>query len=82
MIKLLVTSGSDRWALPGGWYTETSTSGAKSDDARLAYFLRLVPGWMRVAVEFRHSSWRCEEIFALLEEHRAAFCVMSVANLP
>jgi len=37
---------------------------------------------MRVAVEFRHSSWRCEEIFALLEEHRAAFCVMSVANLP
>ena len=29
------------------------------DDARLAYFLRLVPGWMRVAVEFRHRSWHC-----------------------
>ncbi len=52
------------------------------DDARLAYFLRLVPGWMRVAVEFRHPSWYCEEIFALLESYRAAYCVMSGANLP
>ena len=52
------------------------------DDARLAYFL----GWSRagcaVAVEFRHHSWHCEEIFALLAEHRAAYCVMSAANLP
>jgi uncharacterized protein YecE (DUF72 family) len=52
------------------------------DDARLAYFLQLVPGWMRVAVEFRHRSWHCEPVFALLEEHRAANCVMSGANLP
>ena len=52
------------------------------DDARLAYFLRLVPGWMRVAVEFRHPSWHCEDIFALLEAHRAAYCVMSGADLP
>jgi uncharacterized protein YecE (DUF72 family) len=52
------------------------------DDARLAYFLRLVPPWIRVAVEFRHPSWACEEIFALLAEHRAAYCVMSGADLP
>ena len=52
------------------------------DDARLAYFLGLVRGWMRVAVEFRHPSWQCEEIFALLEGYRAAYCVMSGANLP
>jgi len=52
------------------------------DDARLAYFLQLVPGWLRVAVEFRHHSWHCEEIFALLAEHRAAYCVMSGASLP
>ncbi len=52
------------------------------DDARLAYFLRLVPDWIRVAVEFRHASWQCEEIFALLETHRAAYCVMSGAGLP
>jgi uncharacterized protein YecE (DUF72 family) len=52
------------------------------DDARLAYFLGLVPGWMRVAVEFRHRSWHCEETFALLERYRAAYCVMSGADLP
>ena len=52
------------------------------DDARLDYFLRLVPGWIRVAVEFRHPSWHDEEIFALLEAHRAAYCVMSGADLP
>jgi uncharacterized protein YecE (DUF72 family) len=52
------------------------------DDARLAYFLGLVPDWMRVAVEFRHRSWHCQEIFTLLEAHRAAYCVMSGADLP
>jgi uncharacterized protein YecE (DUF72 family) len=52
------------------------------NDARLAYFLRLVPAWVRVAVEFRHRSWHCEDTFALLEEQRAAYCVMSGANLP
>ena len=50
------------------------------DDIRLAYFLRLVPDWIRVAVEFRHHSWHCEQIFALLAEHGAAYCVMSGAN--
>ena len=45
----------------------------RRDDARLAYFLRLVPDWMRVAVEFRHRSWHCEEIFAALEAHRAGY---------
>jgi uncharacterized protein YecE (DUF72 family) len=52
------------------------------DDARLAYFLKLVPDWMRVAVEFRHASWHCEETFALLEARCAAYCVMSGAGLP
>ena len=52
------------------------------DDARLAYFLRLVPDWIRLAVEFRHPSWHCEEVFALLEKHAAAYCVMSGADLP
>ena len=52
------------------------------DDARLAYFLRLVPDWIRVAAEFRHPSWHCEEVFSLLEAQGAAYCVMSGANLP
>jgi uncharacterized protein YecE (DUF72 family) len=52
------------------------------DDARLDYFLSRVPWWMRVAVEFRHPSWHTDEIFALLERHGAAYCIMSGANLP
>jgi uncharacterized protein YecE (DUF72 family) len=52
------------------------------DDARLAYFLERVPDWMRVAVEFRHPSWHCEEVFGLLAAYRAAYCVMSGASLP
>ena len=52
------------------------------DDARLAYFLSLLPEWMRVAVEFRHPSWHVDEVFALLERHGAAYVVMSGAKLP
>jgi uncharacterized protein YecE (DUF72 family) len=52
------------------------------DDARLDFFLSLLPPWMRVAVEFRHASWHVEEVFALLERRGAAYCVMSGAQLP
>jgi uncharacterized protein YecE (DUF72 family) len=52
------------------------------DDARLEYFLARLPRWMRVAVEFRHPSWHDEAVFALLERHGAAYCVMSGADLP
>ena len=52
------------------------------DDARLDFFLGLLPGWMRVAVEFRHPSWHDEAVYALLERHGAAYCVMSGAGLP
>lgn len=56
--------------------------GHERDDARLGYFLGRVPAWMRVAVEFRHPSWHDDAVFAILERHRAAYCVMSGANLP
>ena len=56
--------------------------GQPRDDARLEYFLRLVPPWMRLAVEFRHPSWHHDDVLALLEAHGAAYCVMSGANLP
>ena len=52
------------------------------DDARLDFFLGLLPGWMRVAVEFRHPSWHTDEVYALLERHGAAYTVMSGAQLP
>lgn len=52
------------------------------DYARLAYFLEQMPKWIRVAVEFRHASWHNDDIFRLLEQHDAAYCVMSGAHLP
>jgi uncharacterized protein YecE (DUF72 family) len=52
------------------------------DDARLDYFLGAVPWWIRVSVEFRHPSWDHEDVYALLERHGAAYCIMSGARLP
>ncbi|MGK5115736.1 DUF72 domain-containing protein [Geodermatophilus sp. CPCC 205506] len=52
------------------------------DDERLDFFLRLLPDWMRVAVEFRHPTWHDEGVYALLERHGAAYTVMSGAGLP
>ncbi|MET0990525.1 MAG: DUF72 domain-containing protein [Glaciihabitans sp.] len=51
------------------------------DDARLAYFLGALPGWIRVAVELRHPSWDHPDVYALLEHHNTAYCVMSGAGL-
>ncbi len=52
------------------------------DYDRLAYFLEQVPCWMPLAIEFRHPDWHQESIFSLLEQHQAAYCVMSGAGLP
>ena len=52
------------------------------DDERLAYFLDLLPSWIRTAVEFRHPSWHDDHVFALLERRGVAYCVMSGARLP
>ncbi|MET3951627.1 uncharacterized protein YecE (DUF72 family) [Arthrobacter sp. UYEF36] len=56
--------------------------GFARDDARLAYFLTALPDWIRVSVEFRHTSWDAPEVYTLLERHGAAYCVMSGAGLP
>jgi len=55
---------------------------AVPDHARLAYFLARVPSGLRVAVEFRNSGWHEPSVFTILEEYRAAYCVMSGAQLP
>jgi uncharacterized protein YecE (DUF72 family) len=57
-------------------------AGLAPDDARLEYFLSCVPGWVRVAVEFRHHSWHDETVFALLERYGVGYCVVSGAGLP
>jgi uncharacterized protein YecE (DUF72 family) len=52
------------------------------DEARLRYFLERWPPAFRLACEFRHESWHREEVFRLLEQFGAAYCVMSGARLP
>lgn len=52
------------------------------DDSRLAYFLSQLPSWLQTAVEFRHPSWVDPRVFDILQEHQAAYCVMSGAGLP
>jgi uncharacterized protein YecE (DUF72 family) len=52
------------------------------DFDRLAFFLGCVPRALGIALEFRHPSWHCEPVFALLERYQAAYCVMSGAALP
>jgi uncharacterized protein YecE (DUF72 family) len=52
------------------------------DDARLDYFLSVLPEWMRVAIEFRHPTWRTDDVLAILERHGAAYVVMSGTGLP
>jgi uncharacterized protein YecE (DUF72 family) len=55
---------------------------ATVDHPRLAYFLARVAGGLRVCLEFRNPTWLQDRTFALLEEHGAAYCVMSGARLP
>lgn len=52
------------------------------DLPRLAYFLGQIPAGLKTAIEFRHPSWHCDEVFGLLEAHGVAYCVMSGADLP
>jgi uncharacterized protein YecE (DUF72 family) len=50
--------------------------------ARLRAFFRLLPSWPRWVVEFRHRSWFVPEVYALMEEHRVALCVVSDPSRP
>ncbi len=65
----------------GVWLVQLSPNFGCDYD-RLSYFLGQVPPWVKTAIEFRHPSWNCEEVFALLERHGAAYCIMSGAGLP
>jgi len=55
--------------------------GMERDDPRLDFLLGTLPWWVPTAVEFRHPSWVCDEVLALLEGHQSAYVVMSGAGL-
>jgi uncharacterized protein YecE (DUF72 family) len=66
MQKLRETLGPILFQLPPGW---------SRNDERLAKFLAsLSPGHSYV-FEFRDPSWLTQEIYDLLKEHNAAFCI-------
>jgi len=52
----------------------------RRDAARLADFLRELPKEHRYAFEFRDSSWFHREVYTLLEQHSAAFCIFDLAG--
>lgn len=55
------------------------------DDARLDWFLARLHSdapQVRVGMELRHPTWQHDEVLALLEQHGAAYVVMSGAGLP
>ncbi len=47
----------------------------KKDIPRLRDFLALLPSERRTAFEFRHQSWFDEDVFGLLNDHRAVLCI-------
>ena len=53
----------------------------KRDDERLAAYLALLPSDLRFTVEFRHTSWFTDDVYALLREHNAALCVAESEKL-
>ena len=47
----------------------------KCDVPRLQAFVDELPPALRVAFEFRHASWWCDEIYALLQARNLALCI-------
>lgn len=52
----------------------------RRDAARLEEFLHALPKQRRFAFEFRDPSWFHEEVYSLLRQHTAAFCVFDLAG--
>ena len=48
------------------------------DDKRLEAFISALPDNVRHTIEFRHQSWWHPGIYALLEQHRVAVCLVDV----
>jgi len=53
----------------------------RCDPATLEAFLGLLPADLRVAFEFRHVSWLTDEVYRVLEKHRAALCLAESEKL-
>lgn len=47
---------------------------------RLDEFLSVLPKYHRHVFEFREPSWHCEEVYAILRRHNAAYCIHEIAG--
>ncbi|MGC8783047.1 MAG: DUF72 domain-containing protein [Armatimonadota bacterium] len=56
--------------------------GLHKDVPLLEGFLRLFPEGVRVAVEFRHPSWECDEVYEMLRALGVAHCTISYPRYP
>ena len=61
------------WQLPPGLHCDVS---------RLDDFLQLRPAEQRWTWEFRHESWFCDEVYALLQEHNCALVWADTPKYP
>lgn len=48
---------------------------------RLDAFLGVLPPKRRYAFEFRNETWHCEEVYAVLRRHNAAFCAWELSGV-
>lgn len=53
----------------------------KCEAARLREFLTQLPNAYRVAFEFRHESWFCDEVYSILRGANAALCLAESEKL-
>jgi uncharacterized protein YecE (DUF72 family) len=54
----------------------------RADVARLRNLFAALPSSHRAALEFRHDSWKSDEVHELLREHNAALCVSDTDEMP
>lgn len=47
-------------------------------DELLEEFIRGLPPGLEHVFEFRHESWLCPEVLAILERHKAGFCIFDM----
>jgi uncharacterized protein YecE (DUF72 family) len=52
----------------------------RRNDERLAAYLALLPRDLTHAFEFRHDSWWHDDVYALLREHGATFCIYNLGE--
>jgi uncharacterized protein YecE (DUF72 family) len=59
------------WQLPPKWNVNLE---------RLEEFLKKLPRGHRYAIELRNATWMNDDVYALLREHNAAYCIYELAG--